>query len=88
MPAILEKSNPSKSFLKWAGGKGQLINEIDKRLPKKLQTGEIDTYVEPFVGGGAVFFYIAQHFQTIKSLYLFDANQDLVNCQDINYETA
>ncbi len=68
-----------KPFLKWAGGKGQLISEIDKRLPEGLRNGEIDTYVEPLVGGGAVFFYIAQNYP-IKHLYLFDINQDLVKC--------
>ena len=46
-----------RPFLKWAGGKGQLISDIEARLPAELKTGQIDTYVEPFVGGGAVFFY-------------------------------
>jgi len=66
--------------LKWAGGKTQLLHEIDKRLPYELGTGQIDTYVEPFVGGGAVFFYIAQHYKYIKHFYLFDINEDLINC--------
>ncbi len=70
----------AKPFLKWAGGKGQLINEIEKRLPVGIRTGEIDTYIEPFVGGGAVFFYIAQQYDSIKKFYLFDINEDLVNC--------
>jgi len=70
----------TKPFLKWAGGKGQLLAEIEKRLPDELRNGQIDTYVEPFVGGGAVFFYIAQQFETINNFYLFDANEDLVNC--------
>jgi DNA adenine methylase len=80
MPATLEKSAPSKPFLKWAGGKSQLIDEIDKRLPKELRTGEIDTYIEPFVGGGAVFFHIAKNFGTIRHFYLFDVNEDLIAC--------
>ena len=66
--------------MKWAGGKGQLLDEIDCRLPTGLKTGEIDTYVEPFVGGGAVFFYIAQRYEGIKNFYLFDINNDLINC--------
>ncbi len=66
MSTLTEKSITAKPFLKWAGGKGQLIDEIAKRLPTELRTGEIDTYVEPFVGGGAVFFHIAQRFETIK----------------------
>jgi DNA adenine methylase len=74
-----QKQAKCKPFLKWAGGKGQLIAEIDKRLPDGLRNGSIDTYVEPFVGGGAVFFHIAQNYP-IKHFYLLDINQDLVNC--------
>jgi DNA adenine methylase len=78
---VAEKQVLAKPFLKWAGGKTQLLDEIDKRLPKeKIQAGEIDTYVEPFVGGGAVFFHIAREYKEIKRHFLFDINQDLVNC--------
>ncbi len=80
MSVIVERQRLAKPFLKWAGGKGQLWPEIEKRLPKGIETGEIDTYVEPFVGGGAVFFNIAQKYEDIKHFYLFDINQDLVNC--------
>lgn len=73
--------NKAKPFLKWAGGKGQLIPEIDKLLPKEeICDGKITTYVEPFVGGGAIFFYIANLFPELKHFYLFDINKDLVNC--------
>jgi len=71
----------AKPFLKWAGGKGQLLDEIDKRLPKEdFISGRIDTYIEPFVGGGAVFFHVVQQYPQIKNFYLFDINKDLVNC--------
>ena len=80
MSVIAEKQRLAKPFLKWAGGKGQLLTEIERRLPQGLKTEEIDTYVEPFVGGGAVFFYIAQRYEGIKNFYLFDINNDLVNC--------
>ena len=70
----------AKPFLKWAGGKTQLLEEISKRLPREIWTGKIETYVEPFVGGGAVFFYIAQNCATIERFYLLDINEDLVNC--------
>ena len=56
MELLTERKAPVKPFLKWAGGKGQLIAEIDKRLPDGLRNGSIETYVEPFVGGGAAFF--------------------------------
>jgi DNA adenine methylase len=80
---VSQKACLAKPFLKWAGGKGQLLSEIDKRLPLELQTGEIETYVEPFVGGGAVFFHIAQKYPALKQFYLFDINDDLVNCYNI-----
>ena len=56
------------------------MTEIERRLPQGIKTGEIDTYVESFIGGGAVFFYMAQRYEGIKSFYLFDINNDLVNC--------
>ena len=59
---LQKKQGLAKPFLKWAGGKTQLIGEISRILPVGLKTGEIDTYVEPFVGGGAIFFHIAQNF--------------------------
>ncbi len=80
MSVVAEKQRLAKPFLKWAGGKGQLLAEIEHRLPQGIRTGEIDTYVEPFVGGVAVFFYMAQRYENIKHFYLFDINNDLVNC--------
>ncbi len=71
----------AKPFLKWAGGKTQLLGEIDKRLPiDEIRAGQIDTYIEPFVGGGAVFFHIAYEYPEFKRYFLFDINQDLINC--------
>ncbi len=46
----------ARPFLKWAGGKTQLLNEFSKRLPNDLKTGKITKYIEPFIGGGAVLF--------------------------------
>jgi len=80
MISTIEKIITAKPFLKWAGGKTQLLDEIEKRLPNIFRTGEVTTYIEPFVGGGAVFFYIAQNYPSIKYFYLFDINNDLVNC--------
>ena len=48
-----------KPFLKWAGGKQQLIKQITPYLPKQLDNGLIRKYVEPFIGGGALFFWVA-----------------------------
>jgi DNA adenine methylase len=80
MPVIAEKSTIAKPFLKWAGGKTQLLDEIEQRLPHGLSTGEMDTYVEPFVGGGAVFFHIARTYPRFRRFLLFDVNRDLINC--------
>jgi len=83
MPVIAVKSTTQKTkpCLKWAGGKTQLLDEIDKRLPKdEIFAGQIETYVEPFVGGGAVFFHIAQNYTHLKRFYLLDINPDLINC--------
>lgn len=67
----------AKPFLKWAGGKGQLINEINNFLPSQIAQGKIQRYIEPFLGGGAVFFYVAQKYP-IKEFYLSDINEDLI----------
>ena len=80
MTVLASKQCLAKPFLKWAGGKTQLLDEIEHRLPEDLKTGDIDTYIELFVGGGAVFFCIAQKYESIKHFYLFDINEDLVNC--------
>jgi DNA adenine methylase len=80
MTNTLFEPKQAKPFLKWAGGKGQLIEEIDKRLPSEMKYGKIKTYVEPFIGGGAVFFHIAQRFEHIEHFYLNDANEDLFHC--------
>ncbi|MEQ1704787.1 MAG: Dam family site-specific DNA-(adenine-N6)-methyltransferase [Rickettsiales bacterium] len=63
--------------LKWAGGKSQLLPVLNANYPKELIKGKIDTYIEPFIGGGAVFFDIVNKFN-IKSAYLFDINPELV----------
>ena len=64
-------------FLKWAGGKGQLLDEFKKLYPPELKTGQINRYVEPFVGGGAVFFNIVQNYD-VNEYYINDTNQDLI----------
>lgn len=65
-----------KPFLKWAGGKGQLIKEIEKFYP--FSKGEITKYAEPFVGGGAVVFDIISKYD-LEEIYISDINKDLIN---------
>lgn len=69
--------NVIKPILKWAGGKGQLLQQIAKYLPQELIEGKIDCYIEPFIGGGAVFFWVAQNFD-VREFYLSDINQELI----------
>jgi len=66
-----------KPFLKWAGGKTQLLEEITKRLPIEFRKGKIKRYIEPFIGGGALFLKVAQSYK-VEKYYISDINEDLV----------
>ncbi|HNX18284.1 MAG TPA: DNA adenine methylase [Methanoregula sp.] len=66
----------ARPFLKWAGGKTQLLNEFSKRLPIELKNGKITKYVEPFIGGGAFFFYLNQRF-SFERCSICDVNEEL-----------
>ncbi len=68
--------NKAKPFLKWAGGKNQLLSEIGKYYPfDKLG---ITKYAEPFIGGGAVLFDILNKY-TLEEIYISDINAELIN---------
>ncbi len=67
----------AKPFLKWAGGKGQLLSQLEQHLPQDLK-GQEFTYIEPFVGGGAMFFYMLQRFPNIKRAIINDVNSYLI----------
>jgi len=67
----------AKPFLKWVGGKGQLLSIFNKLYPLELRQKKIKNYYEPFLGGGAVFFDIAQKYE-IESAYLYDINEELI----------
>ena len=67
-----------RPVLKWAGGKRQLIDVIDAHLPPEVKNGEITTYVEPMVGGGAVFFHMKEKYgHSLTKLHISDYNWDL-----------
>lgn len=68
----------AKPFLKWAGGKTQLIEEIEKNLPLELKNGKIKKYVEPFVGSGAIFFYLVSKYN-FEEIWINDTNKELIN---------
>ena len=70
-------STEAKPFLKWAGGKGQLLSQLEQHLPDDLIEQEF-TYIEPFVGGGAMLFYMLQRFPNIKRAVINDINTFLI----------
>jgi len=71
-------SYPAKPFVKWVGGKTQLLEDIKKALPWDLSQRENVTYVEPFVGGGAVLFWILQEYPNITRAVINDINAELI----------
>ncbi len=65
-----------KPFIKWAGGKRQLLNDIRSKYPISLGK-EITKYAEPFVGGGAVLFDVLQSYD-LNEVYISDINRELI----------
>jgi len=74
---IMNMTNKGKPFIKWVGGKTQLIESIEETLPKGFGNQSNLTYIEPFVGGGAVLFWILQKYPNIKRAVINDINPDL-----------
>ena len=70
--------NGARPFLKWAGGKSQLLGEFGKHLPvRDLSNRTITRYVEPFIGGGALFFYLNKRF-SFEQCTVCDVNEELI----------
>ena len=69
MTTFLSLDTKPKPFIKWAGGKRQILNILKKNIPKNF-----DTYREPFVGGGALFFELLP-----KKAIINDINKELIN---------
>ncbi len=61
-------------FLKWVGGKASSLTQLEEFFPR-----EIDRYIEPFLGGGAVFFHLKHRFPRMRA-FLRDSNKELINC--------
>jgi DNA adenine methylase len=81
-PAVTEHLSSAynfnaKPFLKWAGGKGQLLQKFEQLYPQELKDKKIKNYYEPFLGSGAVFFDVVQKFK-VQHAYLYDINPELV----------
>lgn len=80
MTIITKNFQDAKPFVKWAGGKTQLLPVIRDNLPKKeLTDGTIKKYIEPFVGSGALLFDIVTSYPQIEEVYIFDINPELIN---------
>ena len=73
-------NSKAKPFVKWVGGKGQLIEQLEQKLPADFDNWENATYLEPFVGGGAMLFYMLQQHPNIKCAVINDINSDLITC--------
>lgn len=80
------KTQKVKPFLKWAGGKGQILEEIRKFYPAGLGD-TIYKYAEPFVGGGAVLFDVLSSY-SIDEVYISDSNAELINAYTVLRDNA
>lgn len=74
---VSDSTQPARPFLKWAGGKRQLLEQIESYFPEELRTGKLRRYVEPFVGSGAVFFRVIQSYSP-KECLIADINPELI----------
>lgn len=77
---IIMTKRKAKPFVKWVGGKGQLLAQLDALLPADFEKWEDATYIEPFVGGGAMLFYMLQRYPNIRKAVVNDINTDLTTC--------
>lgn len=77
----------AKPFLKWAGGKTQLLPTLDSFLPNNFKQENEITYIEPFVGGGAMLFYMLQKYRNIKRAIINDINPHLVKTYKVVRDT-
>jgi DNA adenine methylase len=73
----LHTDSVAKPFVKWAGGKSQILDEIRKKYPVRLGRG-INKYAEPFIGGGAVLFDVLSRY-SLDEVYISDINQELIH---------
>ena len=76
---MLDENICAKPFVKWVGGKTQLLGEVERSLPGNFASIKDAVYVEPFVGGGAVLFWILQKYSNISQAVINDINPDLIN---------
>ena len=75
---LFKDETQARPFIKWVGGKTQLLDEVHKSLPRDFASRQHITYVEPFVGGGAVLFWILQAYPNIEHAVINDINPELI----------
>ena len=73
----------AKPFIKWVGGKKRLLDTFEMLLPNDLENMENITYIEPFVGGGAMLFFMLQKFNNISKVIINDINSDLIKAYNV-----
>ena len=73
----------AKPFIKWVGGKGQLIGQLENLLPADFDKKQDVTYIEPFVGGGAMLFHMLQSHGNIRHAVINDINPNLTTCYKV-----
>ncbi|MEK8019418.1 MAG: DNA adenine methylase [Candidatus Parabeggiatoa sp.] len=79
-------SRQPKPFLKWAGGKTQLLKSISSKFPYEKEDTFI--YIEPFVGSGAVLFWVLNNYPNLKKAVINDVNTDLINTYKVITESV
>lgn len=77
----------AKPFIKWAGGKTQLLTQFENILPHNLEEVEYFTYIEPFVGGGAMLFHMLQKYTNIGRVIINDINPNLITAYRVIRDT-
>lgn len=71
------KTSQAKPFIKWVGGKTQLLTQLEEQLPERIYNRPF-TYIEPFVGGGAMLFFMLRNFPCMRKVVINDINENLV----------
>lgn len=72
-----------KPFIKWVGGKGQLVEQLEALLPGDFASWKNVTYIEPFIGGGAMLFHTLRTRPNVTSAVINDINANLTDCYKV-----
>ncbi len=70
----------AKPFIKWFGGKGQLLDQLETLLPADFDNWNNVTHIEPFVGGGVMLFRMLQNHRNVRHAVINDINHDPIVC--------